>query len=178
MKISLRALSVLGLAAALGGVAQADVKLPNVIGSNMVLQREVPLPVWGWADAGEEVTVTLGDATAKATAGADGKWSVKLPAQKAGGPHNVVVQGKNKIELTPGIDVDRILDAMKRKYASERINTSDGVKIDFEKEQEWVHLRKSNTEPIIRVYAESRSEERANALAKRVVEELKQLAGA
>lgn len=100
MKISLRVLSALGLAAALGGVAQADVKLPNVIGSNMVLQREVALPVWGWADAGEEVTVTLGSASAKATTGADGKWSVKLPAQKAGGPHTVTVQGKNKLELT------------------------------------------------------------------------------
>lgn len=100
MKLSLRIWSALGLAAALTGVAQADVKLPNVIGSNMVLQREVPLPVWGWADAGEEVTVTLGDASANATANADGKWSVKLPAQKAGGPHTVTVQGKNKVELT------------------------------------------------------------------------------
>ncbi len=100
MKMSLRFWSALGVVAALTGVAHADVKLPNVIGSNMVLQREVPLPFWGWADAGEEVTVTLGDATAKATASAEGKWSVKLPAQKAGGPHTVTVQGKNKVELT------------------------------------------------------------------------------
>lgn len=100
MKISLRVLSALGVAAALGDAVQADVKLPNIIGSNMVLQREAPLPIWGWADAGEEVTVTLGGASAKATTGADGKWSVKLPAQKAGGPHTVTVQGKNKLELS------------------------------------------------------------------------------
>ncbi len=85
---------------------------------------------------------------------------------------------KNKIELTPGINVDMLLDKIKEKYASERVNTVDGVKIDFEKEREWVHLRKSNTEPIVRIYAESRSEERANTLAKRFVEELSQLARA
>ncbi len=100
MRITTELLAALGLAACWSSVAQADVKLPNVIGSNMVLQREMALPVWGWADAGEEVTVTLGEATAKTAAGADGKWMVKLPAMKAGGPHTVTVSGKNKIELT------------------------------------------------------------------------------
>lgn len=80
---------------------------------------------------------------------------------------------KNKIELTPSINVDRVLDSIKQKYAGERVNSTDGVKIDFEKEREWVHLRKSNTEPIIRIYAESQDESRANALAKRFVDELK-----
>jgi phosphomannomutase len=82
---------------------------------------------------------------------------------------------KNKIELTPEIDVDRVLMLMQEKYASEKVNTSDGVKIDFEKEKEWVHLRKSNTEPIIRIYAESRSEQKAAELAQRVIQDIRQI---
>jgi len=82
---------------------------------------------------------------------------------------------KNKIELTRGIDVDKLLAAMESKYKSEQVNTTDGVKIDFEKEKEWVHLRKSNTEPIIRIYAESRSEQKAAELAQRIISDLKQL---
>lgn len=82
---------------------------------------------------------------------------------------------KNKIELGPGIDVDRLLKIMEEKYKSEQVNTADGVKIDFEKEKEWVHLRKSNTEPIIRIYAESRSEQKAAELAQRIISDLKQL---
>jgi sialate O-acetylesterase len=100
MKSWFRIFSAMSLAVTLSSVALADVKLPNIIGSNMVLQRDIVLPIWGWADAGEEVTVTLGSASVKATADADGKWSVKLPAQKAGGPHTVTVHGKNKLELT------------------------------------------------------------------------------
>lgn len=84
---------------------------------------------------------------------------------------------KNKIELTPQIDVDKVLEAVKARYASERVNTIDGVKIDFEAEKEWVHLRKSNTEPIIRIYAESQNEKKADALAKKVIEEIRQIAG-
>ena len=82
---------------------------------------------------------------------------------------------KNKIELTPQIDVDAILEAMTSKYASENISTIDGVKIDFP--TEWVHLRKSNTEPIIRIYTEAPTQNQADALAHRFVEELKELAG-
>ena len=70
---------------------------------------------------------------------------------------------KNKIQLTPEIDVDAILSAVKQKYASERINDIDGVKIDFP--DCWVHLRKSNTEPIIRIYAEAATMEQADRLA-------------
>lgn len=70
---------------------------------------------------------------------------------------------KNKIQLTPAIDVDEILKQLSKKYAHEQINTIDGVKIDFEKE--WVHLRKSNTEPIIRIYSESETEAGAERLA-------------
>ncbi|MBS1682100.1 MAG: phosphoglucosamine mutase [Bacteroidetes bacterium] len=82
---------------------------------------------------------------------------------------------KNKIELTPEIDVDAVLEKMKIKYQNENINTIDGVKIDFEKEKEWIHLRKSNTEPIIRIYAESQTEKKANELAQRIINDIKSL---
>ena len=75
---------------------------------------------------------------------------------------------KNKIQLTEGIDVDAILEAMKKKYASEKITDIDGVKIDFP--DCWVHLRKSNTEPIIRIYSEAETMEKANALADEIKE--------
>ena len=73
---------------------------------------------------------------------------------------------KNKLQLTPEIDVDAILAAVKEAFKGERITDIDGVKIDFE--DGWVHLRKSNTEPIIRIYSEARDADRANALADRV----------
>ncbi len=77
-----------------------DVRLPEVISNNMVLQKDIPLPIWGWADAGEEVTVTLGESTVKGTANGAGKWQVTLPAIKtAGGPHEMTVKGKNEIKV-------------------------------------------------------------------------------
>ena len=82
---------------------------------------------------------------------------------------------KNKIELTPGIDVDDILRRIKDKYRNEDINNIDGVKIDFDKE--WVHLRKSNTEPIIRIYSESKSAERANELAEKIIADIREITG-
>lgn len=75
---------------------------------------------------------------------------------------------KNKIELTPDIDVDAILVAVKEKFAGEKITDIDGVKIDFK--DSWVHLRKSNTEPIIRIYSEASTMEEAEALADRIKE--------
>lgn len=78
---------------------------------------------------------------------------------------------KNKIELTPSIDVDKVLVDMASKYAHEEVDTTDGVKIYIAKE--WVHLRKSNTEPIIRIYSESESEQKANELAERIIAEIK-----
>ncbi|MEQ3499168.1 phosphoglucosamine mutase [Tenacibaculum sp. SSH1-16] len=80
---------------------------------------------------------------------------------------------KNKIQLTPQIDVDKILEAMANNYKNEDVNTIDGVKIDFA--NEWVHLRKSNTEPIIRIYTESTSQDNADALAKRFITEIQQI---
>jgi phosphomannomutase len=80
---------------------------------------------------------------------------------------------KNKIQLTPEIDVDDILVKMAAQYANEDVNTIDGVKINFA--EEWVHLRKSNTEPIIRIYSESKSSVAADALANKIIEEIKGL---
>ncbi len=80
---------------------------------------------------------------------------------------------KNKIELTPEIDVDKILLEIKEKYKKHRINDIDGVKIEFEKE--WVHLRKSNTEPIIRIYSESDSEATAEHLANKIMQDIKEI---
>ena len=83
------------------------------------------------------------------------------------------VISKNKIELTPEIDVDLILEKMALKYAEKEVDTTDGVKIYIEKE--WVHLRKSNTEPIIRIYSEASDEEAAIRLANRIISEIKAL---
>ncbi|CCG53444.1 Phosphoglucomutase/phosphomannomutase family protein [Flavobacterium indicum GPTSA100-9 = DSM 17447] len=82
---------------------------------------------------------------------------------------------KNKIELTPQIDVDAVLKAIFERYQKEQISTVDGVKIDFA--SEWVHLRKSNTEPIIRIYTEAPTQIEADVLAERFVKELKSIAG-
>ncbi len=81
---------------------------------------------------------------------------------------------KNKVQLTPGMPVDRILEDIADTYKKEELTTIDGVKIDFE--NEWVHLRKSNTEPIIRIYTESNSQEKADLLATRFIKELEAIA--
>ena len=80
---------------------------------------------------------------------------------------------KNKIELTPDIDVDGILEAIQERYKNQPINTIDGVKVEFDKE--WVHLRKSNTEPIIRIYSESDSESKAEHLAQKMISDIKEI---
>jgi len=80
---------------------------------------------------------------------------------------------KNKIELTPSIDVDDVLVQIKRQYSRNPTNTVDGLKIIFD--NEWVHLRKSNTEPIIRIYSESESEATAQHLAKKLIEDIKEI---
>ena len=82
---------------------------------------------------------------------------------------------KNKIALTPAIDVDKVLRDMKARYAGEKVNDIDGVKIDFP--ECWVHLRKSNTEPIIRVYTEAKSMAEADALAQRFIAEIREICG-
>lgn len=81
---------------------------------------------------------------------------------------------KNKIQLTPAIDVDEILKVVKESYKQYRVNDIDGVKIDFP--TGWVHLRKSNTEPIIRIYSEARTKEQADGFANAIIEEIKRIA--
>src|SRR4051812_6524906 len=79
--------------------APADVKLPPVLSSHMVLQRDTAVPIWGTAAPDEKVTVKFRDQEKTATAGKDGKWMVKLDALKAGGPDKLVVTGKNTVTL-------------------------------------------------------------------------------
>lgn len=81
---------------------------------------------------------------------------------------------KNKIQLEAGMDVDGLLKEIENKYAHEEVSTVDGVKIDFA--EEWIHLRKSNTEPIVRVYTEAKSPERAAELGEQFVNEMKAMA--
>ena len=94
------------------------------------------------------------------------KSGKKVSELKASYPAYAIA--KTKIELTPAIDVDKILEAVKEKFASEKITDIDGVKIDFP--NSWVHLRKSNTEPIIRIYSEAATMEEANALGDQIKE--------
>ena len=93
---------------------------------------------------------------------------LSMTALRASYPNYVI--SKNKIDLDPSTNVDELLVLMAKKYEAFEVDTTDGVKIYIDKE--WVHLRKSNTEPIIRIYAESASEEKASALALRIMEEI------
>ncbi|HOE11045.1 MAG TPA: sialate O-acetylesterase [bacterium] len=89
---------VVCMAVAASGV-YADVKLPSVIGSNMVLQQGKSLPIWGWAASGEQVTVQFAKQKKSAIADSDGHWRVDLKAVKAGGPHTMTISGKNTVTL-------------------------------------------------------------------------------
>ena len=83
-----------------GITARADVKLPSIFGNGMVLQREQPIAVWGWADPNERVSVKLKDQQQQVLAGTDGKWKVTLSAEPAGGPFQLEVQGNNKLTFS------------------------------------------------------------------------------
>jgi phosphomannomutase len=97
-----------------------------------------------------------------------GKSASKL---RAGYPNYHI--SKHKIELTAGIDTDRILNEIRKKYKSYDIDTTDGVRIDFD--NEWVHLRKSNTEPIIRIIAEADMESKSELLALKIISDIKEI---
>ncbi len=99
------------------------------------------------------------------------KKSMKCSALRDSYPTYTI--SKNKIELTPSINVDAILTQMAEKYKNEEVDTLDGVKIYIG--DEWVHLRKSNTEPIIRIYSESNTEENATKFALKIINEIKEL---
>ncbi len=100
MRVKHSSLWAAGAVVLAGSIAMADVKLPEIFNNNMVIQRDTNAPVWGWAAAGEKVTVTgsWGKSVETVTP-ANGKWEVKLATPKAGGPFTITIQGKNKIEL-------------------------------------------------------------------------------
>ena len=97
------------------------------------------------------------------------KRGTSVSKLRAGYPNYVI--SKNKIQLTPDIDVDDVLSLIHKKYQDKEINTADGIKIIFNN-SEWVHLRKSNTEPIIRIYAESTNNKNADLLAQNIIKEI------
>ena len=99
------------------------------------------------------------------------KSGKKVTEIKAALPQYAIA--KNKIQLTPELDVDAILDEVKVRFKDEEITDIDGVKIDFP--DSWVHLRKSNTEPIIRIYSEASTMERADALADEIKKIIKEI---
>ena len=91
---------VFGLVLLGASLLRAEIRLPGFINDHMVLQREKPIPIWGWADPGEEITVALsGQSAAQTTADAAGRWKVSLEAMPAGGPHRLIVKGANQIEI-------------------------------------------------------------------------------
>jgi sialate O-acetylesterase len=90
-------LFVLTLVMICSSVASANIQLPKIFGDNMVLQRGMPIPVWGRAEPGEKITVRFNNTSQKVTTGTDGKWMVRIPEQKAGGPYVLTVQGTNTI---------------------------------------------------------------------------------
>lgn len=96
-----------------------------------------------------------------------------MPVSRLRASYPNYIISKNKIELTADLNVDNVLESVKNKYKQQPINTIDGVKIEFDKE--WVHLRKSNTEPIIRIYAESDLEAKADNLAKKILSDIKEI---
>ena len=97
---------------------------------------------------------------------------IKTSELRATFPSYVI--SKNKIELSANLNVDLILSTVAEQYKDQQVNTIDGVKIDFP--DRWIHLRKSNTEPIIRIYAEAPNEEEANALAQQIIQVIKEIA--
>src|SRR4028119_478920 len=91
------ALALLALVS--GGSLYADVRLPKLVGDNMVLQQNTRLPLWGWASPGERVTVSFNGQQGAAKAGKDGKWTLTLAPVPAGGPFEMTIKGKNTIQI-------------------------------------------------------------------------------
>lgn len=130
--------------------AWADVRLPSVFSDHMVLQQEKSAAVWGWADAGEEVTVTLDKATASTKAGANGKWSVKLPPVPVGGPYTLNVKGKNAVTVNDVL-VGEVWLCSGQSNMAMQVSRSN----DFPKE------KAAATNNLIRVYTVARNPQRA-----------------
>lgn len=96
LRVTARAVGILVLLLVCIQSAPAGVRLPALFAENMVLQQNVAAPIWGWAEAGEKVLIRLDDRTVQAQAGAEGRWKAVLPAMAAGGPHRIVIQGKDR----------------------------------------------------------------------------------
>ena len=97
MKTSLKLFFLIALTFFSHIYSQAEIKLPRIFSSNMVLQQGIEIPVWGWADKGEQIIITFNKNTVRTKTGTDGKWMVKLPVQQYGGPHTLTVKGKNTL---------------------------------------------------------------------------------
>jgi sialate O-acetylesterase len=98
---TMRIISNIVLAASFlsASASHADVRLPKILSDHMVLQRDVPVVLWGWATPGEKVSVEFADKKVDGVADSLGRWSLTLPAHTAGGPFTLVIKGKNKIDL-------------------------------------------------------------------------------
>ncbi len=118
-----------------GFSALADIKLPQLVGDNMVLQRDTKLKIWGWASPGEKVSVVFNGKKGKTVTGTDGKWLIELPAMKAGGPFNMTLKGNNQITLSDILIGDvwfcsgqsnmvLRMEAVKEKYPDEVANAN------------------------------------------------------
>src|SRR6266498_6151338 len=100
---SIRSVSAVAIAVLFGAgcsqIARAEIRLPNIFSSHMVLQQENPLIVWGWASPNETITIQLASETRSVQANERGEWKAVLPALKAGGPHILKVAGPNTVQL-------------------------------------------------------------------------------
>jgi sialate O-acetylesterase len=123
---------------------RADVRLPAVISDHMVLQQDAAAPIWGWADNGEEVTITIAGQSKSAKAGADGKWMIKLDNLTAGGPHELIVKGKNTLKV-----VDVLVGEVWLGSGQSNMAMTVSRSKDFEAEQAAANL------PNIRMFRES-----------------------
>jgi sialate O-acetylesterase len=96
-RFEMRKMLLVMAVAVFSSAAYAEVRLPKIFSSEMVLQRGMKIPVWGWGQGGEKVTVKLGDKSAQVVTGSDGKWKIELPVFEAGGPYDMTVTGKNTV---------------------------------------------------------------------------------
>ena len=137
-------LLVVVLISLIAPTAQADVRLPAVISDHMVLQQDAAAPIWGWAENGEEVTITIAGQLKSAKAGADGKWMVKLDKLTTGGPHELVVKGKNTLKIA-----DVLIGEVWLGSGQSNMAMTVSRSKDFEAEQAAANL------PNIRMFRES-----------------------
>ena len=161
--------SISGIRGTIGGPAGENLTPPDVVKFTTAYVRLIAR-----RNPGKKLTIVVGRDALVGTA-LFLTWLAKkgMTMTRLRATYPSYYASKNKIELTPAIDVDKVLREVKERYAGENVNDIDGVKIDFA--ENWVHLRKSNTEPIIRVYTEAKSMDEADALAQRFIAEIKEI---